>query len=212
MPRRCSPAALIRRAPACNEEGQELAGRMMSKGAAKLTAKQQRFVDEYLIDLNATAAYRRAGYAAKGNSAEVNAARMLRNAQVQSFLTERMQAREKRTEITQDRVLQEYAKLAFLDPRRFYDANGALIPVQNLPEDVAAALSGMDVVMERAGEDKDGNPAYADVKKIKFVDKKGALDSVARHLGMFNDKVQHSGPDGGPIQIQRIERVIVDPK
>ena len=174
--------------------------------ASKLTEKQKRFADEYLIDLNATAAYKRAGYVATGHSAETNAARLLSNAEVSEYIAERMRDREQRTEITQDRVLQEYAKLAFLDPRRFYDENGSLIPVQKLPADVAAALAGMDITVERTGEDADGKPVYADVKKIKFADKKAALDSVARHLGMFNDKLQHSGPDGGPIQ----SRVVVE--
>ncbi len=152
-----------------------------------LTPKQQRFADEYLIDLNATAAYKRAGYKAQGNAAEVTASQLLSNPKVAAYVATRMKARENRTEITQDRVLQEYAKLAFLDPRRFYDANGALIPVPLLPADVAAALSGMEVVTER-GKDEDGKPTFADVNKIKYIDKKGALDSIARHLGMFIDR------------------------
>jgi len=95
-----------------------------------------------------------------------------------------MEKRSKRTEITQDRVLQEYAKLAFLDPRAFYDENGQLIDIHKLPADVAACLAGMDVAYEK---DEDGK--VTQVRKIKFADKKSALDSVARHLGMFNDKL-----------------------
>lgn len=149
-----------------------------------LTPKQKRFADEYLIDLNATAAYKRAGYIASGNAAEVNASRLLSNAKVQLYMAERMKAREVRTEITQDRVLAEYAKLAFLDPRRFYDDAGQLISVNLLPADVAAALVGVDVT---EAYDKESNSAIT-TKKVKFADKKGALDSVARHLGMFVDR------------------------
>jgi phage terminase small subunit len=169
--------------------------------AMPLTAKQQRFVDEYLIDLNATAAYKRAGYAGEGNSAEAAASRLLSNVKVSWAIQAAMKEREKRTEITQDRVLQEYAKLAFLDPRRFYNEKGNLIPVHELDADVAAALAGMEIVTQRAGKDEDGNQEYEDVKKIKFIDKKGALDSVARHLGMFNDKVALTGKDGGSIDM-----------
>lgn len=151
-----------------------------------LTPKQKRFADEYLIDLNATAAYKRAGYKGTGHVAESSAAEILSNLEVGKYIAARMKAREARTEITQDRVLQEYAKLAFLDPRRFYDANGGLIPIPLLPADVAAALAGMEVTTERS-KDGDGQ-ALADVSKIKFIDKKGALDSVARHLGMFIDR------------------------
>lgn len=152
-----------------------------------LTNKQRRFVDEYLIDLNATQAAIRAGYSQR--NADKIGHELLGKTRVSECLAERMKAREARTEITQDRVLQEYAKLAFLDPRRFYDEAGALIPVNLLPADVAAALVGVDV---SETYDKESNSAIT-TKKIKFIDKRGALDSVARHLGMFTDKVEHSG-------------------
>lgn len=154
-----------------------------------LTAKQRQFVAEYLIDLNATKAAIRAGYSV--NRADAMGHENLRKPEIAQAVQEAMQARSARTEVTADRVLAEYAKLAFLDPRRFYDAKGGLIPVPLLPADVAAALSSMEVTVERSqGED---GPTFADVKKIKFADKKGALDSVARHLGMFIDKVEHTG-------------------
>ena len=68
--------------------------------ANTLTPKQQRFVEEYLVDLNASAAYRRAGYAAKGNSAEVNAVRLLRNAQVAAAIETAKADRSEETRIT----------------------------------------------------------------------------------------------------------------
>lgn len=166
---------------------------------AEITAKQKAFVDEYLIDLNATQAAIRAGYSAA--NADKIGHELLGKTRVAEYLALRMKAREQRTEITQDRVLQEFAKLAFLDPRRFYNEKGGLIPVHELDADVAAALSSMEIVQQRAGMDADGNQAFEDVKKIKFIDKKGALDSVARHLGMFNDKVQMTGANGGPVDM-----------
>lgn len=84
--------------------------------ANKLTAKQKAFVDEYLKDLNATAAYKRAGYTAKGNAAEVNASRLLSNAKVQEYIAERQKNRAHRTEITQDMVLQRLWAIATADP------------------------------------------------------------------------------------------------
>lgn len=156
-----------------------------------LTAKQSRFVAEYLIDLNATQAAIRAGYSTK--RADAMGHENLRKPEIAQAVQSAMLARSERTEVTQDRVLAEYAKLAFLDPRRFYDANGGLIPVPLLPADVAAALSSMEISVERGKGGGEDGPTFADVTKIKFVDKKGALDSVARHLGMFTDKVEHSG-------------------
>lgn len=163
--------------------------------AKKLTPKQARFVAEYLIDLNATQAAIRAGYSA--NRADAMGHENLRKPEISAAVQQSMHKREQRTEITQDRVLAEYAKLAFLDPRRFYDSSGGLIPVPLLPADVAAALSSMEVSTARSdGED---GPTFADVTKIKFSDKKAALDSVARHLGMFKDRVELTGKDGAPL-------------
>jgi len=159
----------------------------MPKGDT-LTPKQQRFADEYLIDLNATAAYKRSGYIGKGNTAEVCASQLLSNPKVAAYLTKRRVIMEDKTHITQERVLAEYAKLAFLDPRKFFDVNGDLLPVHDLDDDTAAALAGMDVLVSKS---EDGGLEYT--KKIKISDKKGALDSIARHLGMFVEKVEMTG-------------------
>ena len=167
----------------------------------KLTERQKRFADEYLIDLNATASYKRAGYAGSGNTAEVNAHKILRNAKVATFIATRQRELQEKTGITQERVLAEFAKIGFLDARKFFDERGQLRALHELDDDTAAALAGMDIAVERSGTDADGAPTFADVKKIKIIDKLGALNSLARHLGMFNDKQQITGKDGGPIEI-----------
>ena len=79
-----------------------------------MTDKQRRFADEYLIDLNATRAYRAAYPSVKKDATAAQAAsRMLRNVKVSEYIQERQQARQDRTEITQDMVLQEIAAIAF---------------------------------------------------------------------------------------------------
>jgi phage terminase small subunit len=155
----------------------------------KLTAKQQRFVDEYLIDLNATQAAIRAGYSAA--NADKIGPELLGKTRVAEAVQERMKARQQRTEITQDRVLQEYARLAFLDPRKFFHPNGSPKDITELDDDTAAALVGMDVLEQYEGHGED-REFVGYVKKYKLTDKKGALDSVARHLGMFNDSLKVS--------------------
>ena len=82
----------------------------------KLTAKQKRFVAEYLIDLNATAAYRRAGYTGRGNAAEVAAHNLLRNIKVAAAVSDATQKRSERTEITQDMVLRKWWDIANANP------------------------------------------------------------------------------------------------
>ena len=79
-----------------------------------MTKKQKRFVNEYLIDLNATRAYKVAYPSVKKDETAAQAgSRMLRNVKVAAYIQERMEERQKRTEITQDRVLQELAAIAF---------------------------------------------------------------------------------------------------
>ncbi len=143
-----------------------------------LTPKQELFCQEYIIDLNATQAAIRSGYSAK--TAYSIGEENLKKPDIDLRIKELMKVRSERTEITQDRVLQEYARLAFLDPRKFFDANGNLINVVDLDDETAAALAGIEVTTEK---DKDGDLSFT--KKVKLNDKGRALDSLARHLGMF---------------------------
>jgi phage terminase small subunit len=163
-----------------------------------MTPKQQRFVEEYLIDLNATKAAERAGYSAK--TANEQGARLLANVSVRSAIEDAKAARSERTHITQDRVLQELARIAFFDLRKLYREDGALKAMHELDDDAAAVLAGVDVV-EMAGGMKvevDGEmqhvPMYT--KKTKIPDKVAALGLAMRHLGMLKDKLEHTGKDG----------------
>ncbi len=144
--------------------------------------KQQRFVEEYLVDLNATQAAIRAGYSEKtaGQIGDEN----LKKPEIKEAIQARRKELSEKVEITQERVLKEYARIAFLDPRKLFDNTGAPLPIQDLDDDTAAAIIGLDVVQVGNAE-----VGVGDVLKYKMADKKGALDSVARHLGMFNDKL-----------------------
>lgn len=148
----------------------------------KLNDRQRRFCDEYLKDLNATQAAIRAKYSSK--TAGQIGERLLRNVEVAKYLKERMADREKRTEITQDMVLREYARIGFFDPRKLFDETGRPLPIGQLDDDTAAVISGVDVATIGNAEQGVG-----EILKLKLADKKGALDSIARHLGMFNDKL-----------------------
>lgn len=158
----------------------------MGGNGTKLSPKQKLFVDEFLIDFNGAAAARRAGYAPK--NAKITATQNLTKPNVQAYLKKRMCDREKRTEITQDRVLQEYARLAFLDPRQFSDEDGNLLPLHKLSADTAAAVSGFDA-RRILGDDGDAS----EILKYKFVDKRASLADVAKHLGMFEKDNRQKG-------------------
>lgn len=147
-----------------------------------LTPKQARFVDEYLKDLNATQAAIRAGYSAR-NAGKIGP-ELLGKTRIAAAIAERMGEREKRTEITQDRVLLEIARLALFDPRKLFNADGSPKSIQELDDDTAAAIAGLDVVATGNAE-----MGVGQVMKIKIADKNSALEKLARHLGMYNDKL-----------------------
>lgn len=163
----------------------------------KLTGAQKLFVLEYLVDMDATKAYQRTGFRSKTPKADAH--KLMQRPLVKQAVLEAINRRNGRIEVTQDMVVQEYAKLAFLDPRQFYDKDGNVLPITEIPAEIAAAISSIETATMAAGKDK---PAIT-TAKIKFIDKKSALDSLARHLGMFIDKteVEHSG--GVVVEIKR---------
>ena len=156
----------------------------------KLTPKQERFCYGYMETGNASGAYRAAYNAErmKPESVAVQAAKMLASPKIALKIDALRAELKQRHVVTIDRVLEEYAKLAFFDARKLFDDNGAVLPVSQWPDDAAAAIGGLDVAEIGLG---DGD-ALGVVKKLKLIDKRGALDSLARHLGMFVDKQEVS--------------------
>lgn len=173
--------------------------------------KRERFAREYLQDHNGTKAAIRAGYSEK--SAHVTASRLLSDAKVSERiheLTQQLHAKlEKKTEITRERVLQEYAKLAFFDPRKLFDEDGNPKKITELDDDTAAAIAGLEVnsqllkdeaLVEVEGEEPENRDVLSTVRRYKIADKKAALDSIAKHLGMFAPiKHEVTGKDGAPL-------------
>lgn len=156
----------------------------------KLTPKQQRFVAEYLVDLNATQAAIRAGYSKK-TAAQIGEEN-LRKPDIASAVAFAKQERAKKTEITAERVLQELSRIAFFDPRRLLNADGSPKPINELDDDTAAVLAGMDITEEFDGYGE-GRKFIGYTKKVKVSDKVAALGLAMRHLGMLNDKLQVGG-------------------
>lgn len=148
-----------------------------------LTEKQKRFADEYLIDLNATRAYKVAYPNVKKDTvAATNGGRLLRNAEIKEYIEKRIKERERRTEITQDMVLKELAAIAFTDITEIVNTDGEEVyikPTATLSNVKKKAISSIK-------QTKDGI-------EIKFHDKEKALEMLGRHLGMFKDKVEVSG-------------------
>lgn len=149
--------------------------------ATRLTDKQKRFVAEYLVDLNATQAAIRAGYSWK--SAARIAVDLLNKTQVSEAIQKAMRDREARTEITQDKVLEELARVAFAngaDFARVIVKNGCqtveLVNTDDVPPEKRSAIAGI----------KKGKYGI----EVSSYDKVKALELLGKHLGLFDGKGQ----------------------
>lgn len=173
-----------------------------------LTAKQRRFVEEYLVDLNATQAAIRAGYSEK--TARQVGAENLTKPDIAAAVAEAQAALSEKTGITAERVLAELVRIGFADIRKAVawgispgdqtsenaDPNGLniypvrLIPSEKIDDDTAAAVA--EVSLTQTGV------------KVKMHDKMAALDKLARHLGLIVDRHEHTGKGGGPIKTEEV--------
>lgn len=174
----------------------------MAKDGKNLTQKQRIFVLEYIQSFNATEAARRAGYSER--SASETGHENLRKPQIQAAIAEAVNKRMEGLEVSADRVLNELARIAFSDIRDYtrWGENGVrLRPSDEISEDAARAVS----MVSEASSLHGGSTSF------KLHDKKGALELLGKHLKLFTDKVEQSGPAGGPVQFinvreQHVER------
>ena len=157
--------------------------------ADKLTPKQELFVNEYLIDLNATQAAIRAGYSEK--TAHSSGPRLLENVGVAAAISARLGKITEKLEVTQERVIAELAKIGFSDIRKAVKW-GAGIPVKHpvtgdqVISNGVALLSSDELDDETAGAIAELSETTAGIK-IKLYDKRAALVDLGKHLGMFKD-------------------------
>lgn len=144
---------------------------------AKLTAKQKKFVEEYLIDLNATQAAIRAGYSPE--TAEQIGYQQLQKTSVKNEIDKAMAERSRRTGINQDRVLRELAKIAFVNPGDVINFDEATVKSDAKEDDLAAIAS----VKIKNIPTEDGEITE---REIKLCDKLKALDLLGKHLGIYD--------------------------
>ncbi|WP_404989298.1 terminase small subunit [Clostridium culturomicium] len=152
---------------------------------AKLTEKQKRFCNEYLIDLNATQAAIRAGYST--DSAKEIGSENLTKPNIRACIDAEIAERSKRTGVNQDRVIRELARLAFVNATDVINLNQATV-IENANEDDTAAIASVKVKYIPTSEGEGVE------REIRLTDKLKALELLGKHLGMFKDKVELSGP------------------
>ena len=149
-----------------------------------MTEKQRRFVEEYLIDLNATQAAIRAGYSPA--TANEQGARLLVNVSIQKEISKAMAERSRRTGISQDRVIEELAKIAFLNAADLINPEDASIKPSASREDLSCIQS---VKVKQS----DGEKGSLIEREVKIADKLRALELLGKHLGMFKDRLEITG-------------------
>lgn len=142
-----------------------------------MTKKQQRFVEEYLIDLNATQAAIRAGY--KPDNAQQMGSENLSKPVISAAIAKAMAERSKRTGINQDRVLHELARIGFAKITDIIDPDTAKI-LSDASEDDLACIQSIKI---KPGE-------FGTEREVKLYDKKSALVDLGKHLGLFKDRLE----------------------
>lgn len=170
-----------------------------------LTPRQAAFVQEYLIDNNGARAAIRAGYSVNG--AEVVASNLLTVAKVAAAVAKAQAQRASRINVTADSVLHEMSLLANSSIHHYtVDDFGNLKATPDAPE---GAIRAVQSVKKTIKIDKDDNITY--VVEFKLWDKPGTLKLMGRHIGLFADKIEVTGPGGGPLEhIVKVERVVID--
>lgn len=154
-----------------------------------LKGKQQRFVAEYLVDLNATQAAVRAGYSPR--TAHAIGHELLTKPEIRKAVGAAEKKHLERLDAKGQKVLDELAHFAHSDVGEAFDENGALLPLKQMPERVRRAIASIEVLEETDSE----GVVIGHLKKVKFWPKDKGLELLGKHQRLFVDKVEH---DVGP--------------
>jgi phage terminase small subunit len=165
----------------------------------ELTPKQLRFVEEYIIDFNATRAFQRAGFSAKSDgAAAAQACKMLKDPKIKNKIRELVSERTFRNKISIDRTLREIAYMALSDPADVFDLSAdtlTLLPLREIPEYARRAIQSISFKI------KAGVPETT----IKFWDKNQALDKLMRHMGQYAADKEIPPPKKASIPISKLD-------
>ncbi len=171
--------------------------------------QQERFIQEYLIDLNATQAALRAGYSPK--TAYSQGDRLLKHVEISKLIAAAQAKRAKNAEVDADYVLRRMVEIDQMDVLDIMTDDMVLKPVSQWPRVWRQYLSGFDVseLFEGAGDDRE---MVGLLKKIKWPDKVRNLELLGKHLGMFKDRVEVTGKNGKAIEHSHAVKVVIVPQ
>lgn len=156
-----------------------------------LTDKEERLCREFVADFagNQVRAYMHVFPGCTYDSAKTLSTRVFTKVHIKNRVTELQEERNKRLEISGDRVLSELSKLAFYDPRQFFDSDMRLRPVDELDPDHAAIITGIETLHKTVGDEKDGQIVLT---KIKMADKGANLERLGKYFKLFTEKREYS--------------------
>lgn len=176
-----------------------------------LNDRQKRFVEEYLVDLNATQAARRAGYSEK--TAEQMGYQLLQKTSVSAAIQKAMADRQKRTEITQDMILKELANIAFANGTDFAKVVCREVPMTTVDEEgipqTVNKLQQLVEIKDTSTIPPEKRAAISGIKEGKYgievssYDKVKALELLGKHLGMFDARAPKN-PEGDSNLLDRL--------
>lgn len=184
-----------------------------------LTPANEQFCREYLVDLNGSAAYRRAYPGVSEKVARSNASRLMADPGVQERIAELQRERIARSELTADRVLRELTRIAFADARTIYRPDGSLKPPHEWDDATAAAVAGVETEEQvrptSTKEELDPGPLGGALKrtrtdsvepvrthKLRRWDKLRALELLCKHFGLLKEDAPH--PDRPQIELSKL--------
>lgn len=148
-----------------------------------LSEEHKRFCEEYIKDRNASAAYQRAGYKATGDSARTSAWQLLQRRDIQTEIERLRFPIVERAELDAGAVLREVGRLAFADPRKLYNPDGSLKPLDEWDPDAAACVASIETEEIWAGRGEDRRQIGV-TRRVKLWDKTKALALAMDHLGL----------------------------
>ncbi len=172
----------------------------------QLTPRQEKYVQNLLQGKSQREAYREAYPSSrkwKDSAVDSQASITLSGTKVSQRYNALKDELKNRNLLTAERIMLEYSRLGTFDPRKLFNDDDSPKRITELDDDTAAAVAGLDVmeIYEGRGEDRE---FVGHLKKYKLADKKGALDSAAKVLGMFVERHEHTGPGGGPMEIAQL--------
>lgn len=190
---------MVRSLPSCLEASRFTHSGTLMTDRTELNAKQMRFVQEYLIDLNATQAAVRAGYSAK--TADTQGPRLLDNVGVKQAIADAQYKRSKETAIDAAWVLKRLSAEAEADMADLYDDDGLLKPIKQWPLIWRQGLvAGVDIAEETVTIDGKTERRSV-VRKLKVSDRTKRIELLGKHISInaFRDQVGLGDPNGDPL-------------